>query len=106
MRHMKSVELSDDEKLDFPTPIPMKKPDYPPGLIISLTEREGEKLDIDLTEAAVGDLVHIFAMARVISVHSHQDDKGSKCSKVCLQIEDMAFEDESTEEEPDEDEKD
>ena len=102
MRHLQSMELSDDEKLDYPMPLPMKRPDFPCGLILTITEREIEKLKIDPDDAEIGGLVHLFAMARVISVNRNQDDKGKECCRIGLQIEDLGFESEDDEEEPDE----
>lgn len=100
MRHLTSVELTDEEKLDQILPIPLsKKPDFPCGLKITLTEKEFEKLGLDPEEAEVGGLVHLFAMARVTSVHSHKED-GEEKHRCELQIEDLAIESEDDEEEP------
>ena len=96
MRHLQSMEMDDDEKLDYPMPIPAEKPDYPYGLRICLTEREFSKLGLDPKDAEVGGLVHLFAMARVTNVSI-----GEECSRVELQIEDLGIESEDDEEEPD-----
>ena len=103
MRHLTSMELDDEDKIDFPTPIPMKKPDFPPNLTLTLTEREFSKLkDIDPADAVVEGLVHLFAMARIKRV-SHETCDGKEKWCVSLQIEDLGFESEDEEREPDDD---
>jgi len=72
---------------------------YPYGLCISLTEDELSKLKMDGTPS-VGDMVHLFAMARVTSVSENEKSDGSKCCRVELQITHLGTEDESEEEEP------
>lgn len=97
-RHLTSMEMTDDEKLDTVMPVSMaSKPDFPYGLRICLTEREFDKLDLDPHEAEVGGLVHLFAMARVTSIHSSQDEDGEPCHRVELQIEDLDIESEDEE---------
>jgi hypothetical protein len=104
MRHLTSMELDDEQKLDMAMPIPMsRKPDYPCGLCLSLTEKDFEKLGLDPKEAEIGGLVHLFAMARVTSVSHRQSASGDKCCRVELQIEDMSIESEDDEVEEDED---
>ena len=98
MRHMKSMELDDDEKLDTLAAIPVSKPDYPCGLRISLTEKEFKKLDLDHTEAEVGGMVHGHFMGRITSVSSREQDDGANCC-VEIQIEDLEIESEDEENE-------
>ena len=106
MHKMKDMELTDEQKLDQFLPIPMsKKPDYPCGLRLTLTEKEFDKLGIDPEEAEVGGLVHIVAMAKVTSVSHNQSTGGDKCCRVEMQVISLGIEDESDEEEPDEDDK-
>ncbi len=71
-------------------------PRYPYGLSISLTEKELEKLDLD-TSCEVGDLIHLFAMAKVTSVSQNETQKGT-CCRVELQIMFLGLEDEDEEE--------
>lgn len=97
MRHLTSMEMDDEDKLDFSSPLPMARPDFPCGLRICLTEKELDKLGVQPTAEAVGNLVHLFAMARVTSLSHHTNDAGDDCCRVELQIEDLSLEDESEE---------
>ena len=93
------MELTDEEKLDQRLPIPMsKKPDFPCGLMICLTEKELSKMGLDPEDAEIGGLVHLFAMARVTSV-SHRENDGEKLCRVEMQIEDLGIESEDDEDE-------
>ena len=80
---MVSLERTPEEKAEerlasiVPTPI-SEMPDVPYGLCISLTEVELAKLDID-TECDVGDMVHLFCMARVTSVSKTDTGSGCRC---------------------------
>ena len=94
---MKSMELSDEDKLDASMPIPMDdKPDFPYGLRICLTHEEMAKLDIDPADAFVGGTFHLFAMARVTSI-SMSDGEYGPCCRLEAQIEEMAVESEDAE---------
>ena len=73
---MKSLELEDEEKLDMLMPMPMDRPDYPCGLRISLTEKEFEKLEIDYSDAKVGDVFIMKCVCKITSM-SHYDNEGS-----------------------------
>ncbi len=95
-RMMKSMELSDDDKLDAVLPIPMVRPDFPPGLRICLTEKELDKLGIAHDEAEVGAIFHGHFMARVTSVSQNEGDMGKSC-RIEAQIEDLAIESEDAE---------
>jgi hypothetical protein len=95
------LELSDDDKLDMalpcgPADVKPKGPDYPWGLRISLTEKELEKLDLDIKDAEIGDVIDIRAVAAVTSI-SQSDSDGGKC-RVELQIQKMAIENEADDE--------
>ncbi len=99
MRHMVSMEFSDDEKLDAIMPIPMPKgPEFPCGLRCCLTEAEFQKLDLDPSEAEVGGMFHGHFMARITSVSSSEGESG-KCCRVEFQIEDLEIESEDAENE-------
>ncbi len=100
---MKSMERDDDEKLDSIAAIPILKPDFPPGLRISLTEKEFEKLDIDHSAAEVGGMVHGHFMGRITHVSS-TDDGGDvgQSARVEIQIEDLEIECEDQENEEEE----
>jgi hypothetical protein len=85
MRVMKSMELSDDKKLDYPFSC-----DYPCGLKICLTNDELQALDLDSESASVDGIVHLHAHARITHV-SHSDGPDGYCCRVELQIEDMCI---------------
>ena len=98
---MVSLERSTEEKAEeraantYPTPI-ADMPDVPYGLCINLTEVELAKLDIE-DDMEVGDMIHLFCMARVTGISKNDTGAGCKCN-VNLAITDMAVEDEDTEE--------
>lgn len=76
-------------------------PDYPWGLCLNLGAEELDKLGIsDLP--AVGDEFHIYAVAKVTSVHQSQSSDGDDCRGVTLQITDMGTMSEGGEKEDDE----
>ena len=68
---------------------------YPCGLSISLTDAELEKLDLD-GECEVGDMIHLFAFAKVTSV-SKRDAAGGECCRIELQVTHIGLEDEDDE---------
>lgn len=79
-----------------------KMPVYPYGLCISLTEEEMAKMGMQNELPAVGDMIHLAAMAKVTSVSQNErvDEAGNKtnCCRVELQITHMAsIEDEDAE---------
>ena len=98
---MVSMERTPDEKAveraqnECPPSI-ADMPDVPYGLCICLTEVELEKLDLE-DDCEVGDLVHLFCMAKVTSVSKNDTGRGPKC-RVELAITDMEVENEDTEE--------
>ncbi len=107
MHQMRSMERDDDEKLDSLAAIPILKPDFPPGLRISLTEKEFEKLDIDHSAAEVGGMVHGHFMGRITHVSSSEVDNldgtsSGPCCRVEIQIEDLEIECSEEDEEEDE----
>jgi len=69
---------------------------YPYGLCISLTDQELSKLKLDVPDA--GDMIHLFAMAKVTSVSQRDEADGTKCSRVELQITHLGLENEDAEE--------
>jgi hypothetical protein len=94
---MVSMELDDESKIDAVQPYPMPdKPDYPYGLRICLTHEELAKLDLDPSDAFVGGIIHMHALARITSVSASDGDSGPSC-RVELQIEDMSIESEDSE---------
>jgi hypothetical protein len=94
---MTDMELDDDDKLDAAMPIAMPdKPDYPYGLRICLTEKEFEKLGLDPSDAFVGGMIHGHFMGRITSCSSTDGEMG-QCSRVEIQIENLAIESEDEE---------
>jgi hypothetical protein len=88
------LEMDDEEKMDSIYPIPMDpRPDYPVGLRICLTTPELEKLGLD-ADCEPGDVIDMRCFAAVTNVNKNDD-----CSRVELQIQMIAVEDEMTESE-------
>lgn len=91
---MTSMELDDEDQLDYPMPYAMPdKPKWPYGLRISLTHSELKKLKLD-ADCEVGDVIDFRAFATVTSVSINETDRGKEC-RVELQIEKLQVEPES-----------
>lgn len=93
-----SMELSDEDKLDFAAPaegLP-EGPDFPWGLRLSLSHRELEKLGLE-ADCAIGDTIDLRCFAKVTSV-SRTDGPNGPEDRVELQITEMAAENEDDEE--------
>jgi len=88
------MELDDEDKMDLAVPQISQQPDYPWGLRICLSEKELKKLKLPLPE--VGDYLDMRAFGRVTSCSQEQRD-GQDCCRVEIQIEQIAVEDENTE---------
>ncbi len=101
---MKSMELDDDRKLDRMTISPMLKPDFPPGLVICLTEKEFETLELDPSVAVREAIVHGHFMGRITSVSFPPDPTKDNTCRVEIQIEDLEIECEDEENEQSEEE--
>jgi hypothetical protein len=91
------MELDDEAKLDaYPIIGPDGKnrgPEYPYGLRISLTEKELAKLDLDVADADVGDLVDIRALGVITSISQDEGSNG-KTARVEIQLQKLALDDE------------
>ncbi len=96
-------------------PISMPSPDsaapvYPYGLCISLGEKEIEKLGIDTDGCSVGDMIHLFAMAKVTSFSESEretaDGRRENCCRIEMQITHLGLEEEDREEMADADRED
>jgi hypothetical protein len=103
MHPMVSMELDDEDSLDAPQPFPMAdKPRYPYGLQICLTKTELDKLDLDPSEAFVGGIVHLHALARITSVSISDSAPGNyggggpQC-RIEMMLEDISIESEDEE---------
>lgn len=89
MDNLVSLELSDEGKYDALQPIPMDtKPDFPYGTRICLTHVELAKLGLD-KDCSVGDVLEFEARAVVTSISHNQNEDGSECCRVELQIQEM-----------------
>jgi hypothetical protein len=103
MHPMVSMELDDEDQIDAPQPIAMAdKPKYPYGLQICLTGAEMKALDLDPSEAFVGGIVHLHALARITSVSISDNaptewSSGGPSCRIEMQIEDMCIESEDAE---------
>jgi len=85
---MRSMEIPETEPADSLTKLfDRDENKFPMGLRITLGDRELETLGLDKS-CGYGDTVHLFGMARVCGIH----DGG-----ICLQIEELAVEDEDEE---------
>jgi len=65
-------------------------PEYPYGLRLHLTEDDLKKIGLEMP--AVGDMVHIMAMTKVVSAHAHDSVEGGASAGVELQITHMKAE--------------
>lgn len=103
MRSMIDMARTPEEvKKDQPPPIgEAVGPAYPWGLCISLEDDSLKKLKLDGELPSVGDMIHLFAMAKVTSVseNERENTRGEKtrCCRVELQITHLATEDEDNE---------
>jgi hypothetical protein len=86
---MISLELDDEDKMDFCSPIPCPRPDYPYGARICFSEKELKKLNLDVPE--VGDMIDMRAMGTVTSVSIDKTDGEDRC-RVEIQLERVALE--------------
>ena len=86
----------------FCCPTSRDMPLYPPGLSISLCEKELEKLGLEYTDLCVDDMVHMHCMAVVISKSKSETQSGEDNERICLQITHIACEDEDEENEDEE----
>lgn len=96
---MVSMENTDEERYDTPTPIAVPdKPKYPYGLRICLTQNELSKLGLD-PDCCIGDQIDLRAFAEVTSISIDEGDHGQNC-RIELQIQQLSLENENTEETP------
>lgn len=85
------LEMDDEQMLDSITPIAMpEKARYPYGLKICLCGSEMKKLSLDPADCRIGDYIDLRAFGEVTSISE---------DRVEIQIQRMAVENESTEEE-------
>lgn len=99
MMPMVSMKM-DKEVMPFPEPAPalLERQQYPYGLQITLTHAELEKMDLDPADAVVGGMIHLHALARIVSASIDANEGGNTCC-IRLQIEDMCVESEDEENE-------
>lgn len=96
---MVSMRLTPQEAQDCYFPSSKDLPEYPCGLSISLCEDELEKLGIDYEDLDVDDMVHMHCLAVVISKSKSETQGGDDNERICLQITNIAAEDEDEEDE-------
>lgn len=78
-----SMELDDEDKMDFCAPMPCDRPDYPYGLRICFSEKELEKLKLGIPEN--GDMIDLRVFGQVTCVSTEQRD-GKETCRVEIQI--------------------
>lgn len=88
---MANLELTDDEKIDFPRPIPMRTPDYPCNAMFALTEREFEKMGCDPADADLGAEVKFTGTAIIKHIDPPERDKRSGRCRIEFQMTDLEF---------------
>lgn len=92
------AEIKEESALyDAPLPVSSMVNRYPYGLCISLSEDELTKLGLSDEKPDVGDMIHLFAMARVTSVSENEKSDGTKSCRVEMQITHLGVEDENME---------
>ena len=96
------LALSPSEVEETQAPLAAEAPKYPYGTSISLDEKILEKMDVDRSDWAVGDIFHLHALAKVTSISEHENQDGGKCC-VTLQIIALKGESEDAEDKEDED---
>lgn len=99
---MVDMAMSEEEAAEKYGPsstTPSSYPKYPYGLCISLCQDELDKLGLDPSDVEVGDMIHLFAMAKITS-KSVQDTEGGQNARIEMQITHIASEDEDDEEKP------
>ncbi len=94
---LQDMRKTDEEKQEASQLINPNQSEYPYGLCICLTENELEKLGLD-HECEVGDMIHLFALAKVTSKSVNDTGNGEKC-RLELQITHLGTESENEEDE-------
>lgn len=98
MYPMVNLELDDEDSMDTACPLPISdKPKYSYGLRICLTNPELEKLDVDPSEAFVGAIIHIHALAEITCVSSSEMESGEKQNRIEATLTHMCLESEDEE---------
>lgn len=86
MPQLKDMALTDAERMDGCMPcVPGEMNRYPYGLCLSLGQPELNKLDADAASLEVGDMVHLFALAKVTAKSINDTGDGEK-NRVELQV--------------------
>lgn len=91
---MVSMELDQKETTEFEHPSP---PKYPYGLCICLCQDELDKLNLDVNDVNIGDMIHLFCVAEVTSISRDERQGQAPSTRVQLQITNIAADDEDTE---------
>ena len=94
---MTDLALTDSEKMGSDVPcVQMDRPRYPYGLSLSFDQGVLDKLQLDIKDANVGDVIDLRAFATITSISQHDNADGAQ-GRVELQIEKIALENEATE---------
>ncbi len=88
-----AMDASDAADWGFPSGAEDHAPVYPPGLRIALTESELAKLGLD-DDVDIGDMIDLRCFATVTSVSKATRNDGTGSTRIELQIEKVAAEDE------------
>jgi hypothetical protein len=94
---MASMELDDEQKIDYCAPVECPKPDYPYGLRISFCKAELDKLGCKAEDFQVGDVIDMRSFGCVTSVSSNQMADGTDDCRIEIQIQRLGIENENTE---------
>lgn len=100
----KMIDMADTAEKPETAEVAPMSPRYPWGLCLRLDEKQLAKLDLD-ADCEVGDMIHLFAMAKVTSVSSSDREGGEPSHNIELQITHLALEDEDDENEMSDDER-
>lgn len=95
LRKMINMERSPAEVNEASSPI-YSGSKYPYGLSICFDQETLDKLDLDTSDVAVGDMLHMQCFAEVTSVSKSDTGDGEKC-RIELTLTRIGLENESTE---------
>lgn len=104
MNGLTDMAKSEEEVAKDSSPLMMSENKYPYGLRISLSQDELEKLGVDESDFAIGDVFPLDILAKVVGKNANETEGGEANCCVSLQITHIGAEiDETCEEEEAED---
>ena len=99
IKAMKSLKRDKEEMIQDAFPVSaMEMNDYPYGARLMLNHDDLAKIGVTVDDFQPESLIHVFAMARVVTVHK-ETTNGKDCCSVTLQVEDLCLENEDEENE-------